>query len=645
MRATQQHLSSGEPWEAERECGGFILLVERYRSLRSLDAALRVMRESFPAPQVVETVPLLQAVGRVCAEPLYAQYSVPGVRSAGMDGYAVRSGDTSGAREQRPIRLFQYAPINTGDPVPDEYDAIVPFEDVWKCGDACEIRKSVVPFQHVHQVGSDARSGQLIIPRGHRIRPFDLGSLAAYGHTNIPVRTVRVGIIATGNELVAPGVQPGPGQVIENNTLVSKAYLTGMGASCRDYGIIPDDADRIRTTLVEAAAENDLVLISAGMSIGRRDCTVDTIASLGEIIFHGVAISPGKLMLLGRISGKPVLGLPGYPLAAQTVLREFASRLLCWWGLAPYPEYTLTARIAHNVGSELGSEDFIPVSVANVGGRCWAVQHPRGAHMQLTMLRSNGYLHVPSSAEGWTAGTEVPVHLTVHPSLIDRAFLCVGPNQPPLDHLANLLTDTGVYLHCCTAGNTGAVIALKNNRCHAATMTMIWQGIGEDHAVMRQLNGLDCVRIHLGAQELGIAASSAQPDMNDLSTASIVNRQRDSASRALLDALLRQRSVDPSTVAGYDREVRSHDAVAAAVSQGIASMGVCTRTIAEESGLKFLPLTRESYDLVVRPELLDEECFSSILTVIRSPGYISHLPESLRCGPTKIGDVLDIKSG
>jgi len=614
-------------------------MVKRYLSLRPLDDALTIMKSSFPAPRAVEVIPLVHTVGRVTAEPLYARYAVPVAHTSSMDGYAVQSRDTEGARDTRSLKIFDFARINTGEALPDRYNAVVAVEDVWADEGGFEIRKAAVPLQNVHTRGSDVKSGQLIIPRGHQIRPFDVGTLAAYGYTELAVRSVRIGVIATGNELVTPGTVPGPGQVVENNTLVTAAYLAGMGATCKNYGIIPDDPESIRNALQDAAAENDLVVISAGMSVGRCDCTVDVIAMLGEVLVHGVAMLPGKLALIGRIAGKPVIGLPGYPLAAQAVLREFAARLLGWWGLVPYPEHTISARIAQKVGSELGSEEFVPVSVANVHGRYWAFPRSRGMNMQVATMRSNGYVRIPAEKEGYPTGRELPIHLTVSPHLIEKAFLLAGTTGPEIDLLADLLVDADILLQCCTVGNMGAALALRSNTCHAAAMMMIWQGLPGEELILRPLSGLNLVRIHLNGQELGLASHGEDLDFT---TARIINQPRGTAARILLDAFIHHQGLDPLTVTGYHHQVKSHDAVAGEVASGSADAGICTSTAAEAAGLAFSPLGCESCDLVLRKEYADDERVMDIIKIIRSSEYISRLGHSAAHSLEKIGEIIDI---
>src|SRR5208337_4254759 len=376
-------------------------MVKRYLSLCSLENALHLLKTSFPVPDRRVTIPVTASLGRVVAAPAYAPCTVPEVSLAAMDGIAVKSRDTLGAGDQAALTLRDFARVNTGNVIPPGYDAVIMIEDTVEDGDAFRIRKAAAPGQHIRPAGEDIQKGRLVLPRGHLIRAFDIGALATYGITCLEVRTVHVGIIPTGSELVPLGVRPGPGQVVESNTIMAQVYLDAMGAHCTRLPITCDDKDLIREALRSAVSANDLVLISAGSSAGTRDYTAEVISSLGTLLFHGVAVKPGKPMMLGEIGGKPVIGLPGYPLAAQTDIREFAGTLLEYWGLAPILKYSVNVKLATPLSSDLGFDEFVPVSVGRIGNQHWGMARSRGTVVQMSTVRSNGYAHIPAPVEGY----------------------------------------------------------------------------------------------------------------------------------------------------------------------------------------------------------------------------------------------------
>ena len=190
------------------------------------------------------------------------------------------------------------------------------------------------------------------------------------------------------------------------------------------------------------------MLISAGSSAGTRDYTAEVISSLGKLLFHGVAVKPGKPMMLGEVGDKPVIGLPGYPLAAQTIIREFAGTLLEEWGLAPAQKFQIPVRLATPVSSDLGFDEFLPVSVGRVGRRSWGMAQSRGPVVQMATVRANGYAHIPAPVEGFEAGHKLDVFLTTDPATIYRTILLSGVMDPALEELGNLARDEGLVHPC-----------------------------------------------------------------------------------------------------------------------------------------------------------------------------------------------------
>ncbi|ABN56981.1 MULTISPECIES: molybdopterin-binding protein [Methanoculleus] len=578
----------------------------RYLNLTPLSEALAIMQREFPSPGRAESVPLAEAVGRVTAEPLYAGYSVPMADIAKFDGYAVKSGATRGAQDQRPLPLAGYTRVNTGEVLPQPFDAVVMIEDTWDEGGTPWIRKSAAFGQHIRRAGEDVRAGELVLPKGHRVRPFDIGALATYGIDRVSVRSVRVGIVPTGSDLVPLGTAPGPGRTIETNTLMAEAYLTGTGATCRRYGIVPDEPDLIREAVETAVAENDLVILSAGSSAGTRDFSRDVVGEIGEIVFHGIAVRPGKPVLLANVGGKPVLGMPGYPVAAQTVLREVAGSLLSWWGLSPVPCGELDVRLARRLASDLGFDEFVPVSVGRVDGTCWATPHPRGGGIQMAVVRANGYLHIPAAREGIEAGEVVRVRLTVPSASLARTLVCVGRRDPVLGELGNRLAESGYQFHCCNASTIGAVLALRANTCHAATVALPETALAWDDQVLRYLPDVDLLRVPVARTELGVA--SADPlDAGSLASLRVANRPKSAAAQFLLDAWLDREGIDVSP-SGVPADVR-----------------VCPALEAREAGLRFTPIGCESCDLVIREELAADEGVAALIEAVRSPEFRAYL--------------------
>jgi putative molybdopterin biosynthesis protein len=596
-------------------------MVKRYLELRSLDEALMLLTTSFTHPRRTERIPLLQSVGRVAAEPVFAKYSVPEVNISAMDGIAVRSRDTIGAGDRSPVTLEHFTRVNTGNIIPPEFDAVVMIEDTWEAGAMFQIRKSATPWQHVRPAGEDVKENKLVLPRGHIIRAFDIGALATYGIMDIEVLAVRVGIIPTGSELVPLGVRPGPGQVVESNTVMAQVFLSQMGADCTRYPIVQDDPDLIRDAMRTAVKENDLVLISAGSSAGTRDFTESVIRSLGDLIFHGVAVKPGKPVMLGNVDGKPVLGLPGYPLAAQTVLREFAAPLLESWGLSPAPRFPVRVRLGQTLVSEPGFDEFVPVFVGRIGSTLYGIPHGKGAGVQMATVKANGYTHIPAPVEGYEAGTDLDVFLTTDPGSIERILIFTGSVDPALEELASIAHDKGLYIQANNPGNAGALLAIRHNTCHAAPLSLPVQSLPASYqTLIRNIPAGNVVFVHVATIEQGIASHDGL-GLNDLTRVRFINTRKGSPSREVLDALLAAEDIDPSQVNGYLQEVHGPMAVAFAIRNGFADAGMCTSSVAKANGLRFVPLTYENYELAIRREMLEDSRIRMLVSLIQSPEY------------------------
>ena len=613
-------------------------MVRRYLSVISLAEARALVESSFSAAPGVARVPVaIGAVGRITAVPIFARFSVPAIHLSAMDGIAVRSADTVGASEQHPVTLPDAARVNTGNIVPPDYDAVVMIEDVWvgsksddfarsasterREGETYTIRKPVSPWQHVRPVGEDIGETEMILPRGHRIRPHDLGALANYGVTEVAVINLRAGLIPTGSELVPAGEMPPPGKVVESNTLMAAAVLDEAGVETHRYEIVPDDYEMIREAVRRGVAENDILLVSAGSSAGTRDYTADIVRDLGEVLAHGVAIKPGKPVIIGRIEGKPVIGLPGYPLAAATVLRELVLPLVARYGFVAREPAHVAARLPTSLHSDIGTDEFVRLSPGRIGDRWVAVPQSRGAGVQMSAIRANGYLQIPSQKEGAEAGETVDVRLTVPRAEAEEAVLVTGSHDPALDYLADLVRPHGIDVHSTHVGSMGGVIVLKKQECHAAPMHLLApDGTYNTHYLERYMPGADLVLLCVAKRQQGVISRDGL-GFDDLPGRTFINRQKGSGTRILLDHHLAGRGIDPASIPGYEREATTHLAVALAVRTGEADAGMGVYSAAKALGLEFAPVATERYELVMHREMLDDPRIAALVRTVSSEAF------------------------
>ncbi|KQC15650.1 MAG: LysR family transcriptional regulator, partial [Methanosaeta sp. SDB] len=395
--------------------------------------------------------------------------------------------------------------------------------------------------------------------------------------------------------------------------------------TCTRYPLTPDEPDRIRQAIRTAVAENDLVIVSAGSSAGTRDYTADVIGELGEVLIHGVAIKPGKPVIIGKINEKPVIGMPGYPLGALTVIRELLLPLLSRCGLFVPEPGSVPARLTSTLHSDVGTDEFVLLSLGKISDRFVATPQSRGSGIQMSAVRANGYLRIPSSVEGYEAGEEVQVTLMVPGSGAESSVLVTGSHDPVLDYLSELAQRGGVEIHSTHVGSMGGVLALKRGDCHAAPMHLLSpDGDYNREYLEKYLPGEDISLLCIAQREQGIASREGY-SLSDLPDIRFINRQKGSGTRILLDYELRRAGISPDQIAGYDREVTTHLAVALAVKSGEADAGMCVYSAARALGLAFVPVARERYELAIPQETLSDPRIGVIVDAVRSEEFKSVL--------------------
>ena len=385
-----------------------------------------------------EAVDTVEARGRVLAEDLRSPVDLPHFNRAAMDGYAVTARDTFGASPGLPAYLNlvgtvemgqevtrrigsrEAMRISTGGMLPPGSDAVVMVEYTDETGDGTvEIQRSASPWMNVIQVGDDIRTGDPVFPRGRRLRAQDLGALTGIGVASLPVyRKPRVTLISTGDEIVPVDREPRPGQVRNINQHSLAGLVAECGAELRDLGVVADDADDLRGALAKGLDWGDLVLLSGGSSMGTRDMAVEVIRSLPDarIFFHGISVSPGKPTIYAQAAGKPVLGLPGYPVSALVIFDLFADPLIRALGgerrgAASLPRRTVRAVLNTNISSQTGREDYVRVTLEWKDGTLYASPLPSKSGAIFTLVKADGMIRIDLNREGLEHGEEVEVLL------------------------------------------------------------------------------------------------------------------------------------------------------------------------------------------------------------------------------------------
>lgn len=598
-----------------------------------LRAALEAAGRWEPLP--AEYVSLDDALGRVTAEPIWARISSPHYHAAAMDGYAVRAADTRGATETRPVRLRvpdQAQPVNTGAPLPEGCNAVIMVEDTQPLGDeAIEIRAPVVPWQHVRMMGEDMVATELVLPANHVLRPHDLGAIAGCGHVQVPVRRLaKVAILPTGTELVPPVTTPRPGQVIEFNSIVLGAQVRQAWGTFTRWPMIPDDLDALKAAIIAATADHDLVLVLAGSSAGTRDFTAHAVRETGTLLVHGIAVRPGHPVIMGMVNEIPVIGVPGYPVSAALTGELFIRPILYRWAGQSAPrQERIKGFLTRKLTSPTGDDDFVRVTVGQVGERTLVTPLARGAGVITSLVRADGLLHVPRFSEGVDAGSQVEVLLYRSREEIERTVVAVGSHDPMLDLLGQYLAVRypGYRLASANVGSLGGLVAQRRGEAHLSGTHLLDPETGEYNLpyIRRTLGNMPVLVVTFAHREQGLIVAPGNPlgirSFDDLVRVRYVNRQRGAGTRVLLDYELQQRGITPDRIEGYDREEFTHLAVAAAVASGSADCGLGIRNAAMALELDFVPVAYERYDLVIPRAFVDLPMIQHVLALLHDQEF------------------------
>lgn len=624
-------------------------------------------------PIAEEAVPLDQALRRVTSRPVWAQMSSPHFHSAAMDGFAVRSSDTSGATDRLAVDLVigQNATyVDTGEAVPEWADSVIPIESIELVGEAVNLRGPGVvrvrgpasPWSHVRVMGEDMVATELILPSGHTLRPVDLGAAAGCGHSELWVRRrPRVAVVPTGSELVPPGLPPGPGQIIEFNSLVLSGQVSEWGGLPLRYPVVRDDPEAIEAAVTSAARSSDLILLNAGSSAGSEDFTARTVQSLGELLVHGVAVRPGHPVVLGMIrpeaqgppeSAKwtPLIGVPGFPVSAALTGEIFVEPLLAkWLGRPPLAQAQTQATITRKVHSSAGDDEYLRVTLGRVGDRMVASPLPRGAGVLTSLVRADGIVLIPAGVQGIQAGERVSVHLYRPMDEIEKTILALGSHDMTLDLLSQFLAPRGRRLVSGNVGSLGGLVALQRGEAHLAGSHLLDPATGEFNLpyLPQYLPDVPVLVLTFVEREQGLIVAQGNPkdiqSLADLGRADLVfvNRQRGSGTRLLLDFHLEKIGILPEAVRGYRQEEYTHLAVAAAVASARADVGLGIHAAAAALDLAFVPLFNERYDLIIPRSHASGPLMLPMLDLLHDAEFRDAVARLPGYGVTKMGEPVE----
>ncbi len=623
----------------------------------------------------VEEVPLERALGRTLVEDVYSEVDVPSFDRASLDGYAVRAEDTFGADEDRPSVLKvigkaaaghpfvgevgpgEAVEVATGAPLPRGANAVVMEEHTSRENNKILVYRAVAPGDNVHGAGSDIRRGELVLSAGTILTPRDIGALAAVGLKSVRVRgKPRVVIFSTGDELVSPGEKLGFGKIYDVNQYTLATSVIEDGGEPILGGILPDDEVKMREAIKKGLKLGDLIIISGSTSVGAGDVIYRIMNELGPpgVLVHGIAIHPGKPTIIAEANGKLILGLPGYPTSSLTAYRTLVSPLIRKWaGLPPMEEgLTVEAIVAERIFGEKGRKDLLPVHL--VKDEDYLVfPVPTGSEAITTLTRADGYIVMDEDQEIIEEGEKVLAYLYgkgVIPDLSVMGSHCLG-----LELLLSELRRKGLRVKSVYVGSTGGFKAIRHREADVAGVHALDPETGEYNTSLMDKFSLrgKAVLLRGYVREQGIIVAKGNPkgikSVADLFREDVlmINRNRGSGTRIMIDLLLKKEAEKmginfrPDRIRGYWTEAKSHNAVAAAIANGVADAGIGIRAVAELYELEFIPLFKENYDFIVRRTSMDKRGVKEFLRALKDEGFKARLSRVPGIEvPKDMGDVI-----
>lgn len=619
-----------------------------YLKMKTLEEARQILNRDFQLSNVLakETVPVLEAVGRVLAEPVNAVLSSPNFHSAAMDGIAVKAETTYGASEAHPKELTigrNAFYVNTGHVIPPDCNAVIMIEHVNEEKNRITIEAPAFPWQHVRKMGEDIVATELLFPHNHKVTPYCIGALLSGGVFSVPVKKKpKVLIIPTGSELVdwqsetfkKDGIKNlGPGQVLETNAYVLGKLVESCGGMFTRHAMLPDDPEIIRKA-VSDGLENDynIILMVGGSSAGSEDYSKDVISDLGEVLVHGVTIMPGKPVVVGKAKSKPVFGIPGYPVSAIVAFEQFVRPLLFKLLGRPETERSVAqVEPVRKIPSKLGVEEFLRVKLGKVDDRIVAIPMHRGAGCITSITEADGIIRIPNHVEGLNENQPVTAELLRPLAGIRNTIIMVGSHDNTIDILADRIRShrSGITLSSSHVGSLGGLMAIKRGGCHLAGSHLLDETDGSYNItyVKKHLPDIPVILVHLMMRDQGLIILPRNPKkirgIEDLSRddISFINRQSGSGTRILLDYRLKALGMDAASIQGYENEEFTHMAVAVAVLNGTVDAGLGIYAAAKALSLDFIPVVTEQYDLVIPEKYLHLDGIQILLETINCPDF------------------------
>ena len=590
----------------------------------------------------VEEIPVQTSFGYITSEAVIAKISSPHYNASAMDGIVLKASATFGATETTPVTLTEgrdFIRVDTGDAVPVHFDSVVMIEEVIELGkNEIKLHQAVTPWQHIRQIGEDICANEMIIPSNTRITPSMIGAMLAGGVLQVKVwQKATVGIIPTGDEIVSPTNKPKAGEIIEFNSSIFSAMLKSWGVEVIVYDIVPDRMTLLKAAITTACSECEIVLINAGSSAGREDFTSGAIDSLGKVFIHGIAIKPGKPTILGAVGGKPVIGIPGYPVSGIIVMEQIVKKLIeSLNNMMSIEDVGMKAVLSKKLVSSLKYKEFIRVKLGEVDGKFIATPLNRGAGVVTSFVKADAILEVPMNVEGIEAGSEVEVKLLKSVEELTHTLVLIGSHDPLIDVIADIIRRNykNEFISSAHVGSLGGLMAIKRGEAHISGIHLLDEKTGDYNRsyIEKYLGKGNTCQLKGVKRTQGLMVKKDNPkgintlmDICKLTPGGenlrYVNRQKGSGTRILLDYLLHQENIKAEAICGYEREEFTHMSVAAIVSSDSADAGMGIYAVAKTFDLDFIPLYEEQYDFIIPEKFIEKKEIKDFIEVMKSEEF------------------------
>jgi len=479
----------------------------------------------------------------------------------------------------------------------------------------------------------------VILPSNSKIEAASIGAMLAGGVLNVTVwERPIVGLIPTGDEIVAPTDNPKEGEIIEFNSSIFSAMVQGWGGFSITYNIVGDKLELIKAAITKATKECHIVVLNAGSSAGRDDYSSRAIGELGEVITHGISIKPGKPTILGIVNDKPVIGVPGYPVSGIIVMEKLFKEVLQTLQKVQFPQNKQKeAILSRPIMSTLKYKEFVRMKLGIVDEKLIATPLNRGAGVVTSFVKADGLLEIPMNLEGIDAGTEITVQLLKDENIIRNTLVAIGSHDPLLDTIYDLMIRKDFTKHLSSAhvGSMGGIMAIKRGEAHFAAVHLLDEKSGEYNIpFIKKYFPKGGVVLVKGVKRIqGLMTPKGNPknikSLKDITREGLnyVNRQKGSGTRILFDYLLGLDHLKSTDIYGYEREEFTHMAVAAQIASGSADVGLGIYSAANIYNLHFIPLYEEEYDFILPEKFLELQDVQNFLSIVKSEEFKYRLEE------------------